>query len=288
MGHIKTSWHHVRRSPYQATAAILIMSLTFFVFSIFSFMIFGSQRIISYFESKPQVTAFFKDEAKKENIDALADQIKATGKVSEIRFVSKQEALKIYREQNKNDPMLLELVTADILPSSLEVSAVKIEDLSNISETLRTSPMVSEVIFQKDVVSTLTSWTNAVRKIGIALIILLAAVSIFIMATIIGIKISYKREEIEVMKLLGATNWYVRFPFIYEGIFYAAAGAFFGWSISLGAIWYATPFLNSFLKGIPFTPLAPYFLLQLLGVEILIAFILGAFSSFLAVLRYLK
>ena len=288
MGHIKTSWHHVRRSPYQATAAILIMSLTFFVFSIFSFMIFGSQRIISYFESKPQVTAFFKDEAKKENVDALADEIKSTGKVSELRFVSKQEALKIYKEQNKNDPMLLELVTADILPSSLEVSALKIEDLTNISETLRTSSLVSEVIFQKDVVSTLTSWTNALRKIGIGIIVLLASVSIFIMVTIIGIKISYKKEEIEVMRLLGATNWYIRWPFIYEGMFYATVGAFFGWSISLGAVWYATPFLNSFLKGIPFSPLAPYFLFGLFGIEVFLAMVLGAISSFLAVLRYLK
>ncbi|MDO8639552.1 MAG: permease-like cell division protein FtsX, partial [bacterium] len=166
MGFLKTSWHHVRRSPYQTLAAVLVMSLTFFIVSIFTFVIFGSSTVISYFESKPQVTVFFKDEAKQENIDALKEQLEGTGKISRINFVSKQGALKIYREQNKNDPLLLDLVTADILPSSLEISTTKIEDLSVVSEMLKNGPFVQEVIYQKDIISTLTSWTNALRKTG--------------------------------------------------------------------------------------------------------------------------
>lgn len=288
MGHLSTSWRHVRRYPYQAFAAILIMTLTFFFASVFSFLVIGSSSIIAYFESKPQVTAFFKEEAKQEDIESLKDELEQSGKVASTKFVSKEEALKIYQEQNKNDPLLLELVTADILPPSLEIAAVKITDLSSISERLRESPIVREVVFQRDVVATLTSWTSAIRKIGVVLVVVLSLVSIAIMATIIGMGISQKREEIEVVRLLGATGWYVRWPFIFEGVLYSVSGAIFGWGMASLGLWYVHPFLSSFLRGIPLFLTSPQLLLAILGGELLLALFLGTFASFLAVLRYLK
>jgi len=288
MKHTKTTWRNIRRSPYQAIAAILIMTLTFLVISCFTFLLVGSSKIVNYFESKPQVTAFFRNEAKQQDINSLKASLEASGKVASTKFISKDDALKIYREQNKNDPLLLDLVTADILPSSLEVSAVKVEDLQSISETLKASPIVQEVVFQKDVVSTLTSWTGAIRKIGFSLIAIMSLVSIFIIITITGIKISQKKEDIEIMRLIGATSWHIRWPFIMEGMFYGIAGAFIGWGISSLGLLYASTFLASFLQGIPLFPVPLVFYLGLLGGELLLAIILGAFSSFFAVLRYLK
>jgi len=288
MKFIKTAWRNIRRSPYQALAAISIMTLTFLAVSFFTFLLVGSSEIISYFESKPQVTAFFKNEAKQSDINALENKLSDTGKTSSIKFVSREDALKIYKEQNKNDPLLLDLVTAEVLPASFEISAVKIEDLASISDMLKKSPIVSEVIYQKDVVSALTSWTNAIRKIGVALVLLLSLVSVFIMVTIIGIKISQRKDDIEIMKLIGATNWYIRWPFIIEGVFYGIFGALFGWLIATAALLYTTPFLESFLKGIPVLPASYVGLLVLLGIEILLAVFLGVLSSFVAVFRYLK
>ena len=288
MKFIKSSLRNIRRSPYQALAAVLIMMLTFLTISFFTFLLAGSSRVINFFESKPQATAFFKNEAKQSDINTLESQIKNTGKVSSVRFVSKKEALKIYKQQNKDDPLLLDLVTADILPASLEVSAFRISDLSGISETLKGSSIVQEVIFQKDIVSSLVSWTNAVRKIGIGLIVVLSLVSTFIMITIIGIRISQRKEDIEIMRLIGASNWYIRWPFLFEGMFYAVIGAVIGWTIASLALWYSTPFLSSFLKGIPILPVSPIFLFEVLLAELILAVILGFLSSFLAVLRYLK
>ena len=279
---------NIRRSPYQALAAILIMTLTFLVVSFFTFLLVGSSKIVNFFESKPQVTAFFKNDAPQADINTLENKLSQSGKVASIKYVSKEDALNIYKEQNKDDPLLLDLVTADILPASFEISAIQIEDLGEISDALKKSSIVSEVIYQKDVVSALTSWTNAIRQIGIALIVLLSLVSIFIMVTIIGIKISHKKEDIEIMKLIGATSWYIRWPFIIEGIFYGVIGALIGWSISTGTLLYATPFLESFLKGIPIIPVPAVDLLMLLGFELILAVLLGIISSFLAVLRYLK
>jgi cell division transport system permease protein len=285
---VKTSWKHIRRSPYQAAAAVFIMMLTFLTISVFSFIVLGSSTIIKYFESKPQVTAFFKDEAKQENIDSLKSSLQQTGKVSTVRFVSKKEALQIYKNQNKNDPLLLELVTEDILPASLEISTYNIDDLGVVSDQLKSSSYVSEVVYQKDIVSTLGKWTNALRLIGIVLVTILSLVSVFIMMTIIGFKVSQKKDEIEIMRLLSATNWYIRWPFILEGIFYGILGTLVGWLIASVGLVYATPYLESFLKGIPLLPVSPVFLVELLVAELVIAVLLGMLASFFAVLRYLK
>lgn len=284
----RTTLKHIRRSPYQSLAAVFIMMLTFLSITIFSFIVFGSSAVIEYFESKPQVTAFFKDEAKPADIQALQNQLQQTGQIASTQYVSKSEALQIYKEQNKNDPLLLDLVTEDILPASLEISTYKIEDLEPVSNTLKASPQVSEVIYQKDIVSTLSSWTNAIRIVGITLIAILALVSVFIMMTVIGFKVSQKREEIEIMKLLSATNWYIRWPFVLEGIFYGVLGTLIGWVVASGALLYVSPYLETFLKGIPILPVSPVFLLGLLVGELVIAIFLGVLASSLAVLRYLK
>src|SRR3989344_679386 len=134
---LKVAWRNIRRSPYQAFAAVFVMTLTFLFISFFTFLLYGSTKAISYFESRPQVTAFFKNEVKQADIDNLRDSLMKTNKISSIKFVSKEDALKIYREQNKSDPLLLELVTADILPASLEISTVKIADLSEVSSAIQ-------------------------------------------------------------------------------------------------------------------------------------------------------
>ena len=288
MKFFKTAWKNIRRSPYQAFAAVFIMTVTFLVFSLFAIIFYGSSEVVNYFESKPQVTAFFKDEAKQSEIDDLKKSLTDSGIVSGVKFVSKDEALKIYRDQNKDDPLLLDLVTADILPASLEISTYAIDDLTLVSETLQKSTMVEEVVFQKDVVATLTSWTSAIRKVGVFWVTLLAIVSVLIMFIIIGIKVSQKRGDIETMRLIGAGGWYVRMPFIIEGVAYGLIGALIGWLISYAILLYATPQLSYFLKGVPVFPLSPVFMFGLLGLEVLFAILLGVFSSYLAVLRYLK
>lgn len=286
--HLRTAWTHICRSPYQAMAAISIMFLTFFLASLTVLVAAGSQTLLRYFETRPQVTAFFKDDVKEDDVEILKQELNQTGKVSQMRFVSKEEALAIYREQNKNDPLLLEMVTANILPASLEVSTTDIAFLGEVAQTLRDKPGVEEVIFQEDVVKSLKTWTDTLRKIGIVLIALLAFISILIVLIIISMKVALRKEEVEVLRLIGATNWYIRAPFIFEGIFYGLVGAILGWGTAFLLLLYTTPFLVQFLSGIPLLPVPIVFMLIILGVELLAGIIIGSFGSFLAVKRYLK
>jgi cell division transport system permease protein len=287
--HTKTVAKYIRRSPYQSIAAILIMSLTFLAIAVFSIITIISVRVINYFETRPQLSVFFNQDATPDDINNLRKQLEATKKTIGIKYVSKDEALSIYKQQNKEDPLLLDLVTSDILPASLDVQATDAQYLSDLSQIAKKSPAVDEVVFQKDIVDTLVKFTTGLRQIGMVIIAVLLVVSIFVILTIIGIKITVRRDEIEIMKLIGASNWFIRTPFLLEGIFYGALGALIGWGISYGVLFfYASPKIESFFGSVPVLPIDPVLMIEVLGLLFVSAIVLGAFSSFLAVLRYLK
>ena len=286
--HLKTTWTHLRRSPYQSLSAILIMFLTFFIATSFVLTAAGFQVVLRYFETRPQVTAFFKDDTNQQQVDILKAELIQSGKVEETKYISKEEALEIYRQQNKNDPLLLEMVTANILPASLEVSTKDITGLSEVAGILKDESVVEEVIFQEDIVQALYQWTGAIRKVGIGLISALGLTSFLIILVIIGMKITIKKAEIEILQLIGASTSYIRTPFLLEGIFYGAVGAILAWGLAYLLLLYATPFIIKFLSGIPVLPVPVYFMLTILGVEILAGIIIGSFGSLIAVKRYLK
>jgi len=288
MKHLKRAFSHIRRSPYQALAAILTLSLTAFMASILVLLALGSTALLHFFETRPQVTAFLKDEMGVSSAMEIKARLEKLENVKEVKYVSKEEALSLYREQNKNDPLLLEMVTANILPASLEVSAYNLEALKKVAEILKSEKGVEEVVFQEDVVNALARWTAAIRKVGVGIILFLTAVSLLVILVIITMKIALRKEEIEVLRISGAGSFYISWPFILEGIIYGIFGAILGWGSFYLLLRWVNPFLTSFLAGTPLLPISPSVLLLILGGEILGGGLLGALGSLVAVKRYLK
>lgn len=279
---------NIRRTPFQAIAASMVMLLTFLALQTFVVLAAGSQIALRYFESKPQVIAFFKEGTTNQDVSAIENALRQETRVTKSKFVSKEEALQIYREKNKNDPTLLELVTANILPASLEISTQDPADLAPVAEILKREPVISEVIVPEDVVQTLTSVTQIIRFVGIFTVGFLLIFATLVIIMIIGFKIRLKRNEIEIMRLLGASPSFIRTPFILEGIFYGMAGAVLAWVFSYSLLWYFTPFLQGYLNEVKLLPVNPLFMLSLLGGSLILACFVGGLGSFAAVRRYLK
>lgn len=279
---------NIRRTPFQAIAAIMVMFLTFLALLTFILLGAGSQLALKYFESKPQVIVFFKEGTTNQDIQTIENALSQESRVTKTKYVSKDDALKIYREKNKKDPALLELVTANILPASLEISTKDPQDLASIAEILKKEPVMSEVIVPEDVVQTLTSLTAVIRVIGLGTVSFLMIFATLVIVMIIGFKIRLRRNEIEIMRLLGASPSFIRNPFIFEGIFYGLAGAISAWIVSWGLLWYFTPFLQGYLGEVRLLPVSPIFMLILLAFVSFVALILGGLGSISAVRRYLK
>lgn len=279
---------NIRRTPFQAIAAIMVMFLAFFTLLSFVLLAAGSQTALRHFESKPQIIAFFKEGTTSQDVSAIENALKQEPTVTKTKFVSKEEALEIYRQKNKNDPALLELVTANILPASLEISTQSPQDLSPIAELLKKEPAISEVIVPEDVVEALTSITRIIRIVGGATVTFLMIFAALVILMIIGFKIRLRRNEIEIMRLLGASASFIRNPFILEGMFYGMVGAITSWVLSYALLWYFTPFLQGYLGEVKLLPVNPLFMLALLGSAIVVACIIGGLGSIGAVRRYLK
>lgn len=283
------TWQHIRRSPYQAAAAVMIMTLTMFVgLSVFLISL-GSDRMLSYLERRPRIIAFFNDKVtSKKDVQGIITELEKTSKTASVKFVSKDQALEIYRSDNKNDPLLLELVSANTLPTSLEISAKSVADLPQLHKILKKAPNLEDISYQKDVINNLIPILDKIRKFGIILVSFLVLTTLFTIVTIIGMKISLRKDEIEVERLVGASKWYIRAPFLLEGIFYGLIGGVISWAVVYLLLEASTPQLAPFLSGLALLPVSPVFMLEVLVIVAGGGALVGALGSALAVRRYLK
>lgn len=277
---------HIRRSPYQSLAAIFMTAITFLIVSVFALVTLGAHAVLSFFESRPQVTAFFKDDTTQSDMIALKDTISQAVTVEKMKYISKDDALAIYRQQNEDNPLLLEMVTADILPASLEVSTRNVKDLETVALIMQKATIVEEVVFQKDVIDTLRKWISGIRTAGILLSSLLIFASLTTIVMILGLKFTARKAEINTLSLLGASAWYIRSPVVAEGIIYAVIGAIIGWGTAYLSLLYLTPNIVGFLQGINVLPVPLWVMGALLGADVLLACIIGASASLIATRRY--
>lgn len=241
----------IKRTPYQSLTAFLVLLLTLFL----SLILFVSLSFIngglSYLETRPQVTIYFQTKTPENDIFKVRDQLSASGKVSSIKYISQKEAFNIYKEMNKDNPLLLEMVSSDILPPSLEVYAKKPEYLPQIAEFLNKQNGVDEVQYQKDVINRLLTLTGILRKGSFVFFAYLIFMSIIVLTTTFLFKIALKKDEIELLQLIGASKNYIRAPYIKEGLFLGNLAATISFIALMGIILFINPFLSSYLSGIP-------------------------------------
>lgn len=298
---MNTAFKNIRRSPYQALAAVSMTGLTVFIVSLFALVSLASQLVLRNFETKPQVIAYLKDDHKPDQVNQLTKDLDNTGLIKKATYVSKQGALEIYKKSVGNDPLLLGsvtdlgIITADILPASIEITANSPDNFPTIVSILERSNIISttpkgkkEIDFPQDIVSELTAWTRAIRTAGLILIAILCANSIITIMVIISMKIASRRFEIGTMKLMGAKGGFIVKPYLFESVLYGAVGGFVGWLGSYIAILYSTPFLAPRLMGIIPLPVSFALMLALLAALVVFFSLLGLVSGLLAAVRFIK
>lgn len=278
----------MRRSPYQTLAALFIVTITFFVGYTFSMFLFASNHILQYFETRPQVIAFFELDATEPAIQELKQAMEKRSYVEDVKIVSKDQALKLYQDDNKDDPLMLELVTSDILPASIEVSGVDVAALSKIKTDLESVTIVDEVIFQESLIENLNTWTNSIRVAGVVSLSVLGITTLLIIMVITAMKVSSQRFSIQVMRMLGATRWYIKSPFVFEAMLYGLLGSLVGWGGMFTVLLYSQPSIETFLGPITFFPVDPFFLFAQIGIGTATGMILSALASDAAVGRMIK
>jgi cell division transport system permease protein len=285
---LRTTYQHLRRSPYLTLAAAIIMSLTFLSTGIFILVALGAHATLRHFEAQPRVIAFFDEELPSDRIRQIKNKLEGTGDLAFFNYVTKEQAFERYKGFVEGEPELQEFVSPEILVSSIEISADRAESLTRLAEMLRSEEGVTDFAFQEELIESLIYRMRFVRVIGAVLVGFLIADLVLITLMFIGLRIRMKREEISTMRLLGATSGYIRAPFILEGIFYGLVGAVVAWGVIYLLLWTAKPYLSAFLTDVQFFPLPTSFMLVFLAGMTLSGVIIGVLGSTLAVLRYLR
>ena len=299
--HIKTAWDYIRRSPFQALAASFVLTLTFFVMTLVSVLVYSSSKLITYFEARPQVIAFLKSDAKDTEVADLQHSLSTDPHIKDIKYVSKEEALSIYKKATSDNPLLGQLVDPSIFPASLEFSVTDLSFAQSIIDNVKGEKIVDSVGFTaalggetslNDVVGRLKTVTTYVRVGGIVFVTLLFITSLVVLLVITSMRVVGRREEVEILNLIGATKGFIRSPIILEAFIYTLFGVILGWAVSFIAILYLAPTVVSYFGEIPVLPKTAIGIIELFGmifvIEIFVGAVLALSGSLLAISRVKK
>lgn len=303
MAHIqaKTAFGQIRRTPFQAIAAVFVLSLTFFITTVLAVLVYASDQTLKHFETRPQIIAFIKEDATDADISSLKTKLESDDRVHDVVYKTKEEALEIYKEATSDNPLLTELVDPSIFPASLEFSLSDLQYAEDVVAEMKSEPVIEQVGYTAslgdednldEVVQRLARFTSYVRVGGAIFVALLMSTSFLVLLVIISLRMAGKRGEIEILKLIGASGAFIRNPIILEALIYSILGVFCGWVLALLLVLYATPNILSYFGSIPVLPRDTVDLLSkfgiLLGAELGIGIVLAFFGSVFAVSRARK
>jgi len=246
--------------------------------TILSVVSYSSSKVIKYFETRPQVIAFLKDSATAETISALQHKLQNDMRIKEVKYVSKEEALSIYRDATVDNPLLGELVNPSIFPASLEFSLNDLSHAQGVIEEVKTEAIVDSVGFTAslggekslgDVVNRLREITLYLKLGGGFFALLLVGTSFLVLVVTLGMRIASRRGEVEILNLIGAKKSFIKKPIIIESIIYVLVGVTLGWLITLIAILYVAPSAINYFGEIPILPRDPLMFFSLFGIILL-------------------
>lgn len=233
---LSSAWQGFWRNPVMSIASTLTVAVMLLLFAFFVMTDRGLQAAVGILESKVELVVYLADDAKPTDVLELRRRIETDPAVEAVVYVSKDQALERLKEIAKRRPELaLEDVTTNPLQNSLEVKLANAQETRRIAGLIREEigkGVVYDLVDNPTVVDKLLTITRVLSIGGIAVLGMMLFVALFVIVNTIRIAVHARRDEIEIMKLVGATDWFVRWPFIVEGMLVGAFGAI----VALGAI----------------------------------------------------
>jgi cell division transport system permease protein len=294
---IKMGLTSFRRNLWLAGASTLIMTITLIILSVLTLLFVITNSSVSTIQERVDISAYFKSGTAESQIFSIQDQLERDGRIESVRYVSAEEALRQFKANHENDPLLLESVNElneNPLPATLQIKAKNLEDYPAINELLNSdkfSASLEKVNFEDNrvLIDRLNNLLKFIITFGIILIAIFSSIAVLVIFNTITLTIYNRREEVEIMRLVGATNWYIRGPFIVEALLYSVLATIIT-SVLLFPVYSSLlPKISRYLTpaGDTFNGDLGIFLL-LVVIQLVIAFILSTISSLLAMRKYLR
>ena len=250
---IKRAWQGFWRNAAMSLAATATMTLMLLLLASFWIIQAGFLASLSYVEDKVGVVADLNDGIAPSTLDDLQTRLLAMPEVRSVEYVSKDEALRRYRaEREAQGQQDLTLYLPDNpLPASLEVKLRKPDDYRTVATSLGAERAVKSVQNIEDTTNRLVTLTNFLRTFGVLLLAVIGSIVLFIVINTIRLAVLGRAEEIEVMRLVGASDAFIRWPFVFEGALVGLFGALISMGVLLGASEPLSRFMVGFFSILP-------------------------------------
>ena len=286
---LKRALQNLKRSGWRAYAVIFMMSITFVILGILLTIMYTSQNLVNYFVQKPEVIGFFNNDVTEEQILDLKKEIETKDFVAEVTYRSKEEAMRSFLEANKGDENLVNSVTSNPFPAHLNVKAKSLDKLPMISEIFNNSDLIYRVESLEGVVNTLKMIVFGIQAVALTLLTIFTISTFIIISLTVGITIYSQKNEIIIMKLVGATNWYVSAPYFIQSSIYAIISVAVS-SVILIPIIYTqySRLMSTLVGGLSVSGISVQILIAGVVIELLFALLLAFFSSYFATRRYIN
>lgn len=285
---IKEVYTSFKRNIWMTLASIFTVVLSLFILGFFSIVILNLNKMADTLESQVQISVYLKDDLSQEEIDETKETLSKIEGLQDIKFITREEAMENFKERLGDQQFLLDaLDDTNPLPDSFSLTVTSPQQVKTIADTAAALDSVESASYSQDVINHLFNLTHLIRLIGIALIILLTGAAIFIISNTIRLTVFARRKEIAIMKYVGATDWFIRWPFLLEGICLGFIGGGLA-TIFLYIVYnQVTQEIYEAMAFFPLIPQHPF--IDYISLAILVAgIIIGALGSTISLKRFLK
>jgi cell division transport system permease protein len=284
---ITRAWQGFWRNAVMSLAATATMVLMLLLLAGFWIIQTGLLAGLQFTEEKVEVVAYLQTNATETQVTELQDRLKAMPEIASVAYVSRAEALDRFREsmaaQGRQD--LTRYLDNNPLYASLEVKMVDPSQVRVVGEALRGDPSIRNVINIEDLVERVLTVTSILRTAGTVVLVIVGVIALFIIINTIRLAVLARAEEIEVMRLVGASDAFIRWPFVFEGAFVGLLGSVLTLAILLAVADPLSAFMADFFRVLPlqFGSLTRDLVTLVMGAGVG----LGIFGSWLSVRTYL-
>jgi cell division transport system permease protein len=216
---------NLRRNFLMTVAAVTTVAISLLLLGGVQVLNMIVNNVTLSWEAKVEISAYLRDDATQGEIQALETQILGYQEAEEVYYVSKEEAFNEFRARYRNQPEFYENLPRDALPASLRIKLTDAQFTEEVADRIKGAPGVSDIKFGGEIIKRLLQVNSLLRTITFTMSVVLMAAAAALIANAIRLGIYARREEIGIMKLVGATNWFIRVPFMLEGVFAALLGA---------------------------------------------------------------
>ena len=285
---IKEVYTSFKRNIWMTLASIFTVVLSLFILGFFSIVILNLNKMADTLESQVQISVYLKDDLSQEEIDETKETLSKIEGLQDIKFTTREEAMENFKERLGDQQFLLDaLDDTNPLPDSFSLTVTSPQQVKTIADTAAALDSVESASYSQDIINHLFNLTHLIRLIGVALIILLTGAAIFIISNTIRLTVFARRKEIAIMKYVGATDWFIRWPFLLEGI----CLGFIGGGLATIFIYIVyNQVTQEIYEAMAFFPLIPQHpFIDYISLAILVAgIIIGALGSTISLKRFLK